>query len=264
MITKSDTARVTALLKQFGCNFREAEIYLKLYTLGPTTIQDLAHKLKSNRVTVHSAADQLIEKGFVYESRRGKRRLVVAEDPSALHRQLERQQGELDLVRTNVDYVEKILERVKAPDIGRPTIKFYEEVDGLKRMLEETLETKGEILVFSNVQRLANLLVPDYLENYFMRRAKKGIHTRLIFPPCSFAERVNKRAKEYKIQIRLLPESYKWKSGIFAWDTSLSLLSYTEEKVTCTIIENVDIAHLYRNIVFDLCWQMGKPMEAKH
>ncbi|MFA6024034.1 MAG: helix-turn-helix domain-containing protein [Candidatus Gracilibacteria bacterium] len=260
MLTATDLSRIVALLKQFECNESEAKIYVESLKTGPTTVQELAKKMKRNRVTVHSAVEQLVEKGLLYETRKENRRLIGAEEPDILHRLLQKRENEMKLLKSNLDYVTGLLNSVQAVDKSIPTVKFYEGLDGFKKMLEETLTARGKVFVFTYVDLFSKLLGPEYLEDYFVRRAKKGIYTRLIFPPCAFATRVNKKAKEYNIEVRLLPPELQWKSGIFSWNDSMSLMSYTEGKLTNTIIENKDIAYFYQNVIFELCWAMAKPM----
>ena len=220
--------------------------------------------MKQNRVTVHSAIEQLIDKGFLYETRKGKRRLIVAESPSALHQLLQKKENDLDLLRSNMDYAAELLSCIQQHDRSMPTVKFYEGVDGFKRMLEDSLTTKkGKVYVFTYVDLFSKLLDPDYLENYFKRRAKKGIHTQLIFPPCPFANRVDAKSELYKIQVRLLPEEHEWKSGFFSWDDTVAIMSYTEGKLTCTFIDNADIAHFFQHVMFCLCWKQAKPIGAE-
>ncbi|HLD32945.1 MAG TPA: helix-turn-helix domain-containing protein [Candidatus Peribacteraceae bacterium] len=262
MVTPADWQRITSLLGSLGCNEREIQIYLQCLRAGPETVREIAQQMKQNRITVHSAIDQLIDKGFLTETRRGKKRIIIAEEPSSIHGLLQKKQNELKLLRANAVYVAGILESLKAPHASRPTVKFYEGVDGFKYMLEETLKTRGEVLVFTYVDLFSQVLGPDYLEDYFIRRAAKRIHTRLIFPPCQFARRVNAKAKQYRIQVRLLPPEIRWKSGIFSWDTTIALMSYTEGRFTTTFVENPDIAHFYRSVIFELCWRQAKPMEA--
>ncbi len=262
LLSTSDRQRVASFFMQFDCSQRETEIYIQSLQMGPATVQEIARVMKQNRVTVHSAIENLIEKGFLYETRKGKRRLVVAESPDSLHHLLQKKENELALVRSNMDYAAELLSRVQRQDRSMPTVKFYEGVDGFKRMLEDSLTTRnGKGYVFTYVDLFSQLLDPDYLENYFVRRAKKNIHTRLIFPPCPFAKRVNAKDKQYKIQVRLLPPDMEWKSGIFSWDDTVAIMSYTEGKLTCTFIDNEDIAHFYQSVIFELCWQQANPMD---
>lgn len=261
MLTSSDTQRITAILKQFDCNSRETQIYMHSLAVGQVSVQQLAKQLNQNRVTVHGAVDQLIEKGLLFETRKGKRRLIAAEEPKVLYRLWQQKQAELELTKTNLDYVTKMLSSLQRPDGSVPTVKLYEGVDGLKKMLEETLNAKGEVLVFTYVDLFSKLLSPSYLEKYYARRAEKNIHTRLIFPLAEFGKKVNAKAKQYKMQIRFLPPGITWKSGIFSWNNVIAIQSFTEGKVTCTVIENEDIAQFYRGVIYELCWKQAQSLK---
>ncbi|QQR83680.1 HTH domain-containing protein [Candidatus Peregrinibacteria bacterium] len=259
MLNKTDRTRIINQLIPFGCNTSETEIYIQSLQMGPASVQDIARKLKRNRVTVHSAIEQLIEKGLLFETRQGRKRLIVAEEPSILFRLLQKKKNELKLMEANLNYVTQILETVQAEDKGRPTIKLYEGLDGFKKMLEESLDNKSnKVYVFTYVDTFSKLIGADYLEDYFGRRAQKNITTQLIFPPCSFAKKVNQKATEYKIEVRLLPPELAWKSGFFSWDNKVALMSYTEGKLTCTIIENRDIAYFFQKVLLEIIWHQAK------
>jgi sugar-specific transcriptional regulator TrmB len=254
---RSDTVKALAL---FGCNARESAIYLKLLELGPTSVQELARALKQNRITVHSAVEQLVAKGFLYESRRGKRRIIGAEEPVVLSNIVTRKESDLTILKDNVGALIRLLSAVRRPESSAPTVKFYEGKDGFKRMLEETLEARDGVLVITYVDLFAHWLTPAYLEDYFKRRSAKGIHTKLIYPPSKFGERVKGKARDYKIEIRTLPPELEWRAGVFSWNDSIGIQSLTENRLTCTIIENKDIAHFWRAVVYPLLWRSSKPL----
>jgi len=253
---RADTVRALAL---FGCNSRESTIYLKLLEVGPTSIQELSRALKQNRVTVHSAVEQLISKGFIYESRRGKRRVIGAEEPLVLSNLIAKKENDLSILKSNIGDLIRLLSSIRRPESSAPTIKFYEGKEGFKKMLEETLEARDGVLVITYVDLFAHWLTPTYLENYFKRRSDRGIHTKLIYPPSTFGDRVKKKSREYKIEIRTLPPELEWRAGVFSWNDSIGIQSLTENRLTCTIIENRDIAHFWRSVVYPLMWRAAKP-----
>ena len=260
MISPAQRVETVRALALFGCNPRESAIYLKLLELGPTSVQELARALKQNRITVHSAVEQLVAKGFIYESRRGRRRIIGAEEPVVLSSIVSRREQELTILRDNVGDLIRLLSTVRRPESSAPTVKLYEGKEGFKRMLEETLEARDGVSVITYVDLFAHWLTPAYLEEYFRRRAKRGIHTRLIYPPSKFGERVNRRAREYRIEIHTLPPELEWRAGVFSWNDSLGIQSLTENRLTCTIIENRDIAHFWRTVVFPLLWRATRPL----
>lgn len=260
MLTSSERADTVRALALFGCNSRESTIYLKFLELGPTSVQEVARALKQNRVTVHSAVEQLVAKGFLYESRRGKRRIIGAEEPLVLSNIVTRKETDLAILRDNVGALIRLLSAVRRPESSAPTVKFYEGKEGFKRMLEETLEARDGVLVITYVDLFAHWLTPAYLEGYFKRRSERGIHTKLIYPPSKFGERVKRKSREYKIEIRTLPPELEWRAGVFSWNDSIGIQSLTEDRLTCTIIENRDIAHFWRAVVYPLMWRATKPL----
>jgi len=260
MLSTSQRAEIISILRLFECNQREANIYVKALEMGPSTVQELASALRQNRITVHSAVRQLIEKGFVFESRRGKRRLLVAEEPVVLHTLVQRRETDLHVIKNNIGELVRLLSSVRRSESTVPAIRFYEGRDGFKRMLEETLEARGEIFVITYVDLFASAISPAYLEEYFRRRTKLNIHTKLIYPPSKFGERVKSRAKEYKIEMRTLPSEFRWRAGVFSWNDCVGIQSLTENRLTCTIIENRDIAQFWRDVAFPIIWRSAGPL----
>ena len=125
-------------------------------------------------------------------------------------------------------------------------------------MLEMSLSSKNEFLGLINVELFSQHLSKVYLKNFFLKRAKKGIHSRLIWPGNkSFAKEIIPHAEEYKIQIRYLPEGSKWSSGFISWNNYLSLKSFSSGKITCTIIKNEDIVSFYQEHIFNTLWQVA-------
>jgi sugar-specific transcriptional regulator TrmB len=258
-LSSTDIKRIYSLLEKLGCNKREVDIYLQSLQLGPSSVQELARRLKQNRVTVHSAAQQMIEKGFLFETRKGKRRLLVAETPGALRQFLQKKEQELDVLKESVDYVSEILIRMNRHERNTVTTKMYEGAEGVKRMLEESLQaTTKKMYVFSYSQRISEIVDPAYLERYFARRSKKGITSQLILAPGEFSKKMKTKQQQYKTEIRFLAPNVHWRSGIFSWDNTVAIMSYTEGKVTCTVIDSEDIAVFFQKIMFDLCWQQTK------
>ena len=261
MLTQTELAQITNQFEKLDCGEKEVQVYLDCLQFGASTVQEIAKRLGFNRVTAHDVVEKLVSKGLLAETRKGKRRLLVSESPTSISRLIEQKENELRVLRDNLQSIIPLLERFETTERSAPSVRFYEGVDGFKRMLEETLAAQGEVLVFTYVSLFSQLLDPEYLTLYFQRRADKGIHTRLIFPPCDFADRVNRKASKYKISIRLLPPELEWHSGIFSWNNCLAIKSFTHKKLTCTILENKDIAYFYRNIVYELAWGQAKPMK---
>ena len=247
--------KIKLLLQKLDCTPIESDIYLFLLSETSQSIKKIAENLQKNRVTIHSATEMLLEKGLLYETRIGKKRLIGAEDPQSLPKLLERKKAEIEVIEKDIQEALPLFADILNQRKSTPTVKFYAGVDGIKKMLEETLQTKTMVYVYSYAQRLAETVGESYLDGYFRRRATKNIYSQLLLQRGEFTFQQNKKAKEYKIEMKFLPEEYEWKAGIFSWDDKLALISYDEKKPHCSIIQSVAIADFFQHIIFDFSWK---------
>lgn len=261
MITNSDQLRIIAFLKRFGCNSSETLTYIEALTSGTTSIQELSRKLKQNRVSVYYSVQQLIEKGFLFEIRKGKKRFIAAESPDILLKIIKERHTELKSLETDVEYIFQLLNAIPVIKHEITVLKLYEETEGFKKMLEESLQAQGEIIVFSNTLIFSTILEEEYYENYFVRKAALGIKSRIIYSPCAFANKINGKKDKYKIDLWILSQNQGSESGFYLWDNTLAIQSLKENKRSCTMIENKDIAHFFRENIFNPFWEQAKPIE---
>src|SRR4030042_5262184 len=85
---------LTKALLKLNISEKEIATYLVLLENGSSTIQDIARQTGINRVTTYAAIDELKSKGLAAESRRGKRKMFVGENPANLQNFLEEKTAE--------------------------------------------------------------------------------------------------------------------------------------------------------------------------
>lgn len=261
MMTDSGKLHIVAFLKHFGCSSSESHAYIEVLASGTTAVQDLSRKLKKNRISVYYSVQQLIQKGFLFEVRKGKKRFIAAESPDILMKLIGERHAELKSLETEVGYISKLLNSIPTIKHEITVVKQYEEVEGFKKMLEESLQAKGEILLFSNTPIFSEMFEEEYYENYFAKKAALGIHSRIIYSPCAFAQQINNKKDEYKVDLRILQQNQGSEAGFYLWDDTLAIKSLKENKRSCTIIENKDIAAFFRENIFNPFWETAKPLE---
>ena len=81
---KNISENLKKALLQLNLTEKEIASYLALLELGALSIQDISRNTGINRVTTYSAIEELRQKGLVSESRKGKKKLFVAENPESL------------------------------------------------------------------------------------------------------------------------------------------------------------------------------------
>ena len=250
---QAELRRLNNKLKQLGFGETEAVVYMKSLELGPATVQEMAKKLSLNRVTVHSVVERLLEKGFLTESRKKTRRLIVAAAPKTLFRFVEKKKTEAEEMSRDLSDAVTLLEQFQTTSRFFPAVRFYEGTQGFQLMLEETLEAKNDVLVFSYVPVFEKLIGREALEKNIAKRAARGIRSKLLFPPCEIAEHLYKKRGSYDIDVRLTPKELTWNAAVFMWNETIALASFKEGRLTTTFIDNKDIADMLR-IMHCLMW----------
>ena len=260
---QSEKRRIISQLKTYGLGGTDAELYLASLELGSATVQELARKTGQNRVTTHSAVERLKEKSILTETRKGKRRLIVASDPKILRQLLEQKYLEVERMRSGIDSIVGTLQEFQTKGRYFPSVRFYEGVQGFVQMTEESLESKTDLLLFNYIPTFQKYLGPDKLNDYLVRKGERGIWSKVLFPPGETTDLFYKNMNLYLTHIRIVPEEYVWNSSVFLWDDKAALASYKEGHFTTTIIENKDIAQMLR-LMHSLIWESMKTYEEYH
>jgi len=173
IFSKFDRKIIATAMEQFGCNERESAVYLQVLQMGASSVQQIARRLQSNRITVHSAIEQLIEKGLLFESLDGVRRKIEAQPPSIFARLAAEKALSIKTLEHSADELQKLLSQIIPKNVGAQKLELYEGIDSYKRMLMRTLEAKGEFLAVINTQLFTELLGRSFLLNFLRNDLKK-------------------------------------------------------------------------------------------
>lgn len=258
MLCDSDQLRIVSFLKRFDCNRSESLAYLEVLSSGTTSVQELSRKLNQNRISVYYSVQQLIEKGFLFEVRKGKKRFIAAENPEILFKMLGDRHLELKSLELDLGYISQLLNSIPTIKHEITVVKLYEGAEGFKKMLEESLEAKDEILIFNNALIFSEILGEESYDRYFLKKAALNISSRIIYAPCPFARTLHSKKDVYKVDLRILAQNQGTEAGFYIWNNTLVIESLKEDKISCTIIENKDIAQFFRKNIFEHFWDEAK------
>jgi len=130
-------------------------------------------------------------------------------------------------------------------------VQLFEGVDGMKAAYEDTLTSKTGLLGFASVDDLHEV-IPDYIKDYYIRRADKGVHMKVIFP---FTKEAYERSKNDNFELRttaFIPKDlYAFGPEINIYDDKILMVSLKEK--IAIIVKNKELAHALRKM-HDLAW----------
>lgn len=170
---------IQTILKNFGLNEKESAVYLALISLGAAPVRAVSEKAKVNRGTTYDILKSLQKQGLVSFYDTQTHQYFTAESPEKLLTALEQKQGELEEVKKQISQSLPELKSAFEKRGGRPLMRLYEGMQGVKAILEDVLETvavqkEKEYYVYSssNVRKNVYQAMPDFSQKRIKKKMK--------------------------------------------------------------------------------------------
>ncbi len=237
-----------------GLSRKEAEIYLSSLEVAKPTPLTLSRETGLSRPTIYRILEELVEKGIMGKVREGKHMIYVPEDPSAIVEKLRMQSHSVQNIMTELRALATIYR-------NRPTMRFFEGAEGIKRIFQDILALNDkELLAFSSIKELLKAL-PDYHTIFMKPRIKRKIMARIISPRDAEGGELAAKAREEYREIKFISDALATKLGvigghIFIYRDRVAFISFDTDK-TSVIIENAALANTQRSL-FEIAWDSIK------
>lgn len=237
-------------IKDLGLSEKQAKIYLALLELGMSSAHSVARRSQLKRPTTYVILDELIGLGIASLIPRSKKKLYRALHPQIL----------IDKRKKDVQRAEKALPEIEALMRSqglreKPTVLFYEGVDGMNEVLNYKLEEfEGkELPAFFATSREEVQEMFGYFDNRNNRLRDLGVKIRGIGPDDPVLEYYREKDDEYERDMKILPkDAYSSEVAIEIGKTHTKI--YDLDNLQGLIIENPAIAKTMREI-FELVWE---------
>jgi HTH-type transcriptional regulator, sugar sensing transcriptional regulator len=242
------------VLRSVGLDDKEAPLYLAGLQLGSAPASEYAKSTGLNRITAYNTLELLVRRGMftVEKKARGKSYVPVAPEHLAVE------------VRKNAEAVQRMLPELRSLQgsaYRKPHVRFFEGWEGVRRVYEDTLTAKGELLNFAN-SAVVRKFWPNYDEEYVAQRVKRGIHLRGIAPDDAAGRQVHGEDKKKMREIRLVSaKEFDFTNEINVYDSKVAICSFASskkggEEVFGVIIESKEVAETQRQI-FEMAWNFA-------
>ena len=252
------TNELKKLLLEIGFSPKEADVYLAILVLGRGTASKIAREAHILRTTVYEILSSLFNKGLVTLSGREPKQEYVAESPDRLQEyitgQLEQKHKDLQQTKSILIPQLKSIHNVN----NRPKVMFYEGIEGMEKVYEDTLTSRGPIRAYASVENMHTGL-PGYFPEYYKRRAGKGIAIRAIVPKTEASlERKSLDSEEMRETALVSREAFDFSPEINIYDNKIMIASWKEK--LGIIIESHEIADAMKKI-YELAWVEAKRLD---
>ncbi len=238
-------------LKEFGLDDKKARVYLALLEMGQAKAHEIALRAKVARPTAYDLLEKLAEEGLVGAYEKHKVRYYIANDPEKIKRNLAEKQRTFDSLLPELKSVYNTLK-------SKPKTSFYEGVEGIKTVLEDTISTPDKnIRGVLSIVDLFKIPGERFMKEYVARRIKSGYALRVVR---SKQKDVKETWPTDPSELRLLryaPANMIFAMTLYIYDDKVGIISSTKENFGMI----VESAELNQNLgyLFEALWQISLP-----
>lgn len=240
------------VLKSMGLNDKEIAVYDALLPLGRGTVRELSARTGINRGTVHDILELLLGKGLVLSERQGSRRRFLLASPETIVAVLEERKRALSDQAKKIQEVMPQLMSLYAKQGGRPRVEYFDSDEGIKKILDDVLETlraedaKKEYVLYSS-KSVRNYLYKLF-PNFTKEKVKRGISTKVI----GLGEGADPRHMAMAERKTIAHDAPAY---MIVYGSKIALLSVAEDDMPFgVLIEDPKIAGTQR-LLFDTLWE---------
>ena len=237
----------TEKLEKIGLNKSQSKIYSTLLNNGELKGSEIAKETKISRQLTYKVLDELIDINLVKKNDKdGSVATFEITHPVNLEKllikkenEIKKSQEELKLVINNLTSDYNLIS-------GEPGVKVFEGVDGIKKVLEDSLKTKGEILTYADVEPLIRH-IKELNDDYVQKRLKLGIKKRALVLDTEFARKYMKENYKGKVtDTRFISndEIPPFSAFVEIYDDKISYITFNNQKLIGIIIQNSEIAKI--------------------
>lgn len=246
------TAHYTELLQQAGLSEKEATTYEKLLELGSTTVGKLLKTLPYKRGDLYNILSSLRDKGLAAEGLVKGVMTFTVESPERITDLLKAEDEKRDRIRKSVVSTLPDLKSLYNLSLNKPGVRFYEGREGIWKVLEDSLHSKTEILMYGDHDAIVRY-IPDINQRYIKERGRRNIKKRMIMFETQSGPTHLKDLTETKFIPR---DSSEFLASITnMYDNKITYLTFTEKVFIGVIIEDESICQLNRKI-FEHLWKI--------
>lgn len=239
---------LNAVIQKFNLTPKESSVYLIALELGEAQIYEIAKKVRLPRTSCNDIIINLHKKGLLnFYKIRGKK-IYSAANPEKFLFLLKEQEALLGAALPHL----KALYKTNKNGI-KPSIKFYDGVEGVKEILKDILNCQCHFLAVTSLDDAFEVLGHDFAD-FIESRERHRMRVDLLTKRTTLAENFKKKDVEELRRTRFLPDTYNLKTINFIYRDKFAIISLNHKLPTGLIIEDADIVGTYR-MFFEIAWR---------
>ncbi len=237
-----------------GLTKNQALIYEALIKNGRLSGGDVAYKASVSRPLTYKVLDELIEIGLVEKDEKtAKTARFIPKHPSVLLEIAEKKKRQAETAEQTLGAILGQISSDFNLIAGRPNVRFFEGMEGMRKVLWDSLTAKTEIYTYADIESIQKY-IPKINDEYVAEREKRGIKKRGILLDTPFARDFLKNYHVAITDTRLIAQDApQFQTVMQIYNNKISYITLTPENIIGVIIEDRDIAEMHKYL-FEYTW----------
>lgn len=242
--------KLEKVLEEFGLQKNKSKVYIASLQCGRARTEDIAKEADLQRTTTHEILQQLVKMGLMSFVTKGRTRWYSPERPEKLKILLEAKQRKLESILPE-------LESLVQSSGTRPYVRFFEGVEGIKAVFEDTLTVKNKLLLgILSMEDLYEIPGKEYMDDYIHRRVKADIRLHVIRSRTKEVEETWSTSAYEMRELHYAPVGMVFPMTMYFYDKKVGIIGTKKENFGM-IIESQDFFENMKNM-FDVLWKITK------
>lgn len=260
METNKNSSYTTSLV-QAGLSYGQARVYEILLKNGPLKAGKIHQKSDLKRGLVYKALDELVEMGLATkQDSPGKVSIFTAEHPGKVKLIAEQREEKAKTAQLILDGILGQMTSDFNLISGAPSIRFYEGLEGAKKVANDSLGATTEILSYIDNEAV-NKYLADFNKSYIAKRNKLAIKKRMIAVDSEYVQRRAKELNKSTTEIRTIPSPSPFSTVMQIYDQKVSYITLDEKKIIGIIVDDPLIAQMHTTL-FNALWNAAQPLSS--
>ncbi|GJL85547.1 MAG: hypothetical protein DHS20C02_13220 [Micavibrio sp.] len=233
-------------LEALGLAPMQAKVYLATLELGQATIQAIARKSGVNRSTIYTFIEEMKARGYVFETKRGKRKIYSAVNPERL----------MEIEKARIKNLESLMPELLAINNTsgqKPRVTYFEGMSGIREVYTDMIREKKEISAYEDLEHLKKGLPAEIFKWFPKARTEAGVRIRSISRETNIAHEFSE-ANEALLRETKFVKADDFKTDVNIYGDKIALMDLRGDPPFCVLIENKHLADTMR-MIWSLLWK---------
>lgn len=250
------------LLKNLGLAEDEARVYEKMLELGVAPIQKILPKSGLKRGTLYNVLRRLVERGLLIEKEGAKKATFEVASPAALEKLMATETARIEENKKRLGDALPQLASLYNLAMHKPNVQFFEGMDGIAKVLEDSLTAKTENYTYIDNEAMSKY-AGKLNDAYVKKRATLGIKKKMLTIDSPYIRDRIKTFDPSMTAVHVIDgKNYPFATVMQIYDNKVSYITLRDDSMIGVIIEDESIARMHRTL-FEFTWSNTKALLEK-